>query len=144
MATNISPEKLRKIKSLSKFTDDELAQFLNFVEVSPCPKGKTLFYEGNPGDSMFLIVEGQLRVFTKKPDGEVVVLRIMEAGDAFGDLGFFHNMKRTASVEAIADSLLIQLNQGALDDLTAAQSGLASKFLFSLASSLSPTYATFH
>lgn len=144
MSTNISPDKLRKIKSLSKFTDDELAQFLKFVEVSNCPKGKTLFAEGNPGDSMFLIVEGQLRVFNTKPDGHVVVLRVMEAGDAFGDLAFFHNMKRTASVEAISDSVLIQLNQSALDNLTAAQSGLASKFLFSLASSLSPTYATFH
>ena len=144
MATDISPDKLRKLKSLSKFTDDELAQFLKFVEVSNCPKGKTLFDEGNPGDSMFLIVEGQLRVFNTKPDGQIVVLRVMETGDAFGDLAFFHNMKRTASVEAIADSVLIQLNQGALDNLTAAQSGLASKFLFSLASSLSPTYATFH
>ncbi|HAM70887.1 MAG TPA: hypothetical protein DCM86_04510 [Verrucomicrobiales bacterium] len=143
MATDLPPEKLRRIKSLAKFTDAELGEFLKFVDVTPCSRGTTLFVEGNPGDSMFLIVEGQLRVYSTKAGGERVTLRMLQSGDAFGDLALFHNMNRTASVEAVTDSVLIQLSQAALQNLNAQQSGIASKFLFALASSLSPVYATF-
>jgi CRP/FNR family transcriptional regulator len=143
MPNDIRPEQLRGIKSLSCFREPELAEFLTFVEVTQCPAGQTLFSQGAPGDSMYLIVEGRMRVFSSKPGGEETTIRTLEAGDAFGDVGLFHNMNRTASVAAVEDSRLIRLDRAALERMTARQGELASKFLFSLASSLTPAYSTF-
>jgi len=140
---DIKPEQLRKIKSLSRFKDEELLEFLHFVELTPCAQDVELFHEGNPGDAMFLILEGQMQVYSEKPDGEVVNLKLLQTGDAFGDLALFHHMKRAASVKAVKDSLLLKLTAGSLENLSAKQSGLASKFLFSLANSLSQMYSHF-
>lgn len=141
--SDVKIEQLKKIKSLSQFKDAELAEFLHFVEITTCAHDIELFHEGSQGDSMYFILEGQMQVYTQKPNGEVEVLKVLQDGDAFGDLGLFHHMKRSASVKAVKDSVLLKLTAASLDNLTHKQAGLASKFLFSLANSLTRMYSHF-
>jgi CRP-like cAMP-binding protein len=138
---DITIEQLRKIKSLARFKDEELLEFLHFVELTPIAHDTELFHEGNPGDAMYLILDGQMQVYTEKPDGEIEILKILQTGEAFGDLALFYHTKRAASVKALKDSQLLKLTAASLENLTAKQAGLASKFLFSMANSLSQMYA---
>ena len=57
---SLSPEQLARIRSFSKFSDKELEEFLQFAELTHCPKGAIIFHEGSPGDCMYLIADGQL------------------------------------------------------------------------------------
>jgi CRP-like cAMP-binding protein len=138
---DITIEQLRKIKSLARFKDEELLEFLHFVELTTIAHDTELFHEGNPGDAMYLILDGQMQVYTEKPDGEIEILKILQTGEAFGDLALFYHTKRAASVKALKDSQLLKLTAASLENLTAKQAGLASKFLFSMANSLSQMYA---
>jgi CRP/FNR family transcriptional regulator, cyclic AMP receptor protein len=134
--SNLKPGHLRRIKSLALLNDDQLAAFLDFVEVITCPHSGTLFKEGQPGDSMFLILDGQMRVYTKTRKGEILFLRMLDAGDAFGEVALLNQAPRSASVEAVRETVLVKLTSGSLQNLLSEQPALAAQFLYHLARSL--------
>lgn len=142
-SANIPPEQLRILKCLSRVNDEERAAFLEFVEPTTCAAKTVLFEEGSVGDCMYLILAGQMRVFTRKK-GQVVTLKLLDAGDAFGDIALFHGTPRLASVEAVSDSQLLKLDAKGLEKLTAKYPALSAAFLHSLATSLSQMYRDFH
>jgi CRP-like cAMP-binding protein len=130
------------IRCLNRFQDEERLKFLEFAEPVTCGQNRVLFEEGDTGDCMYLILEGQMRVFSRKK-GQLVTLRLLEAGDGFGDIALFHHTPRLASVDAVCDSQLLKLTADGLEKLTAKHPDLASKFLHSLAMALSQTYQDF-
>ena len=142
-SSSTKPEQLRIMKCLSRFQDEERPVLLEFVEPVSCGQNTVLFEEGDTGDCMYLILEGQMRVFTRKK-GQAVTLKLLEAGDAFGDIALFHHTPRLASVDAVRDSKLLKLTAAGLEKLTASHPGLSAKFLHSLAVSLSQMYRDFH
>jgi CRP/FNR family cyclic AMP-dependent transcriptional regulator len=132
--SNLKPGHLRRIKSLALLNDEQLAAFLNYVEVVNCATASSLFKQGETGDSMFLILEGQMRVSTpKKTTDGALFLRMLEAGDSFGEVALLSQGPRTASVEATQNSVLIKITAGSLDKLMSEQPALAAQFLYHLA-----------
>lgn len=141
-ASSIKPEQLRNLKCLGKLNDEERAAFLEFVEPASCEQNTVLFEEGSSGNCMYLILEGQMRVFTRKK-GKIVPLTILEAGDAFGDIAMFHGTPRLASVDALRDTRLLKLTASGLKEMTAKCPDLSTALLSSLATSLSQMYQHF-
>ena len=117
--SNIKPCHLRRIKSLALLNDEQLAAFLDYVEVVSCTQNATLFREGQMGDYMVFILEGQMRVYLKQERGEVMGLRLLDAGDAFGEVGLMTQAKRSASVEAVMNCTLIKMTSASLQRLIA-------------------------
>ena len=135
--SSLKPGHLRRIKSLALLNDEQLAAFLNYVEVVNCTPSSFLFKEGETGDSMFLILEGQMRVSTSKRTTEgTLFLRMLEAGDSFGEVALLSHGPRTASIEAAQTCVLIKISSGSLNKLLSEQPALAAQFLFHLAKSL--------
>jgi len=131
--SNLKPGHLRRIKSLALLSDEQLAAFLNYVDVVTCTFSETLFREGQPGDSMFMILEGQMRVYTTTKGGEILFLRMLNAGDAFGEVALLNQAARSASVEAVQESVLIKMTSASLQKLVSEQPALAAPFLHHLA-----------
>jgi len=131
--SSLKPGHLRRIKSLALLNDEQLAAILDYVDVVNCAQATTLFQEGQPGDSMFLILEGQMRVFTTPRSGPPLLLRMLEAGDAFGEVALLNHVARTASVEATQNSVLIKITSSALQRLLTEQPALAAQFLYHVA-----------
>lgn len=131
--SNLKPGHLRRIKALALLTDEQLAAFLNYVEVMVCERSMTLVQEGQPGDSMFLILEGQMRVYIKTRGGAVIFLRMLAAGDAFGEVALLNQTARSASVEVVQNSVLLKITSASLNQLIAEQPSAAAPFLHHLA-----------
>ena len=89
----VGSRQLRVLKCLSRLQDEERLSLLDFAEPVTCGQGMVLFEEGDAGDCMYLILEVQMRVFTQKK-GQAVTLKLLEAGDAFGDIALFHHTPR--------------------------------------------------
>ena len=70
-------------------------------------KGQILFKEGDPGDRLFVVVEGKLKLGTSSGDGRENLLSILGPGDMFGELSLFDPGPRTAT--AVVDSRLLTL-----------------------------------
>src|SRR5690606_22697133 len=81
-------------------TDAEIAQALEWVTVQ---RGETLFRQGDAADSLYVIVQGLLRVVVSGDDGEIVVNELAR-GDTVGEMGLLSGEPRSASVIAVRDS----------------------------------------
>lgn len=139
---SISADQLHSIKCLSRLQPAEKLRLLEFLEPEDCAEGEVLFEQGDAGDYMYLILDGKVRVFTRK-NGTKVTLKVLETGDAFGDIALFHHTPRLASVEAITNSQLLKLSSAGLERLTASHPGISAKFLHALAVSLTHMYSDF-
>ncbi|MCB9568333.1 MAG: cyclic nucleotide-binding domain-containing protein [Myxococcales bacterium] len=70
------------------------------------PAGALIIAEGEVGDAAYIIVSGRVEAF-KVVDGERVSLRIMGAGDVFGEMAIFAASPRTANIIALEETSLI-------------------------------------
>ena len=64
------------------------------------PQGQVLWNEGDPGDSLLVLEEGHLRIARMTASGQEVVLAVVEAPAAIGELALLDGAPRDASVEA--------------------------------------------
>ena len=69
-------------------------------------RGVVIFRQGDPGDSMFIIHRGRVRIVLGS-DGQQASVAILEAGDFFGELSLLSGAARTATAEAIEDTSLV-------------------------------------
>jgi serine/threonine-protein kinase len=69
------------------------------------PAGEVIVRQGDPGETAFIILEGRCEA-TREDCGETRVLRIMEAGEVFGEAAILAGTCRTATVRALTDVVL--------------------------------------
>ena len=62
--------------------------------------GQTLFAKGDPGDALFAIRRGQIRIATGTEDGQRRTLNVLGSGDVFGEVALLDGRPRTASAVA--------------------------------------------
>ena len=70
--------------------------------------GDILFHEGDPGDKLFLVKEGLVRIYTggRENGQETSVLIIGKPGDVFGELAIVDGEPRSASAKAVEDTVV--------------------------------------
>jgi hypothetical protein len=108
-------EKVIILKGASIFSetpDNILAEVAQALEEIDVAGEETIFEEGDPGDSMYIVASGRMRVH----DGAHTLNTLVE-GDVFGEMVLLDPETRVASVTAEEDSLLLQLDQDAFYDL---------------------------
>jgi len=102
----------------SDLTTDELAYVSEQVEVLQVQAGSTLFREGDPGDSLFIITHGEVKILSRNAKGEEVEVARLKNGDFFGEFAFFSNSKRQADAVASSETELLELTRETLIDVT--------------------------
>jgi len=75
------------------------------------PKGAVIFAQGQPGDALFGVVAGQVRINASGVGGQEVFLNIMEPGDTFGEIAVMDGLPRTAGACALEDTSLIVIKR---------------------------------
>jgi CRP/FNR family transcriptional regulator, cyclic AMP receptor protein len=73
--------------------------------------GEVVFSHGDPGDALYAVVAGRVRISTGAPDGREIFLNIMEPGDTFGEIALLDGGARTATATAIAPSELVSIRR---------------------------------
>ncbi len=76
-------------------------------------RNQTLIVEGEVSDSLFVLVSGQLKVFTQDNKGRELVYNILQPGEFFGEL-FLDGGPRSASVKAVVDSQCVVIDEAAI------------------------------
>ena len=90
-------------------------------------RGKVLFSEGDPGDALYLIRNGQVKI-SKLSAGKELVLSYLVAGNFFGETSLLPDAPRTATVTAIFPTDLIRLDKTDFDRFLAGHPDLAAGF----------------
>jgi CRP-like cAMP-binding protein len=72
-------------------------------------EGTRLFSAGEPGDSLYVVIDGELQISLPTSDGRAMEFSRARRGDVIGEVGLYHG-KRTADVEALSDVRLLSLD----------------------------------
>ena len=102
-------------------------------------KGETLFIEGEPGDSMFLVIEGKLKLGQTSKDGRESLLAVLGPGEMCGELSLFDPGPRTSTATALTDAIVLSLGQEQLKPWLSGRPELAAALLQALARRLRRT-----
>src|SRR6185437_14588928 len=84
------------------------------------PRGDAVFHEGDPGDRLYVIAEGKVKLGRASGDGRENLLAVLGPGEMFGELSLFDPGPRTATATAVSDVQLVGLGNAEL------QTGLRS------------------
>ena len=90
---------------------DELARLSHLCHTQHLASGEVLFQKGDPGDALFGVRRGQVRIETGASDGSRLTLNFMGAGDLFGEVAVLDGQSRTADATAGEASELFVLRR---------------------------------
>ena len=111
---------LRSVPLFSSLDSKATAELGEYLTIHDYPRSAPIFRKGDPGDAMYLIDVGKVRISLTDADGAVVTLAELGAGDFFGEMAMLDGHGRSASATAIEDARLAKLTRD--DFLTFMQS----------------------
>ena len=77
-------------------------------------RGERLFSEGEEGDSLYVVLDGKMKLTRAAPDGRENLLSVLGPSDMFGELSLFDPRPRTSTASAVTDATLASLREDAL------------------------------
>jgi CRP-like cAMP-binding protein len=94
-----------------------------------CARGTRIFSRGDPGDALFGLISGQVRISASTAGGQEVFLNILESGDSFGEIAALDGQPRTASADALTATELFMIRRADLLALIGKEPQLATQLL---------------
>src|SRR5258708_13293272 len=79
---------------------DELQRISSLCHTQQLGVGEMLFQKGDPGDALYGVRRGQIRIETGASDGSRLTLNFMGSGDLFGEVAVLDGQSRTADATA--------------------------------------------
>ena len=124
-----SAEYLRKVPFFAGLADSELEMVSGVMIERSYAKGSLLFLEGEPGEALFVINRGRVKISKSSPDGREQILHIYKDGDIFAEVVLFDRGPYPATAEAIEDTQCWLLRNADMERLLEAQPQLGIKLL---------------
>jgi CRP/FNR family transcriptional regulator, cyclic AMP receptor protein len=135
LQAGVSVEVLNRVKLLARLSRSQLQSFLQYMEILTLEPLTCAVREGDRGNAMFLILEGEVRVRLVR-DGKETTLATLGAGECFGEVSLLDQGPRSADVVANERSTLLKISTASFEKLRAEAPALAEPFLYALSKSL--------
>lgn len=117
-ATSKSPDVFRLLTQLPEFSvlsDSELDTLANTALQHAFPAGSVLVKQGDEGDSLFVISQGSVRVYTEATDDEPEkTLATLAPGAYFGEMSLLTGATRSATLTANSDTVAYEITKASL------------------------------
>ena len=94
---------------------DALEAIAGVVRPLAVPPQTIIFKEGAPGDCLYIVLSGSVRIFRKNPEGIHLDISIKGSGDTFGEMALLTGEPRSADAETIGETQLLVLSNEQLD-----------------------------
>ena len=104
-------EFLATVPLLSGLDTGELVRLSEITREKTYPKGSVILFEDDPGDSLFIVRDGRVKVVLVGEDGREVILGVLGIGEHFGELALIDDQPRSAHVIAMEDAGLLVLRR---------------------------------
>ena len=126
--------------SLFSALDEDAAAALRATMIPvDLPRGHVLFNEGDPGDRLYVIDEGKIKLGATSSDGRETLLAILGPGEMFGELSLFDPGPRNATAVALTDATLLGVGHPDLEPWLTGRPEVAASLLGALARRLRRT-----
>lgn len=128
---------LRQVAIFEGMTSAQLRKLATaLVEVS-YPIASAIFHEGDPGDSMYIIADGKVRISKMVPGIGEEALAVLQPGQYFGEMSLIEDGPRSAHAIAHSSCVLYRLSREKLEEVMFTDKELATVLLWTFTRTLS-------
>ena len=103
---------LDDVDLFADLTPQELLHLADASTTEDLRRGDVLFHEDDPGDTVYIVIDGRIAIAKRSIDGRESVVALMEPGDLFGEMQLFENQGRTAEARALEQSQVLAIGYG--------------------------------
>ncbi len=114
-----------KIGIFKNFSPEDVAYILKQGKVFDYPQGKTIFYEGQLGSALFVVLSGKVGLYKKTKE-----IAVVGVGDVFGEMSVLNKEPRTASAVALTPVRVFTLDEHQLSGML--DTKIAVRFLMNI------------
>ena len=100
---------LRRAPLFASLDDEAFAALTKEITEVDLSRGATLFHEGDPGDQLYFIVSGKIKLGRTASDGRENLVAVMGPGEIFGEMALFDPSPRSTSATAVSETRLAGL-----------------------------------
>jgi CRP/FNR family cyclic AMP-dependent transcriptional regulator len=104
-------ELLNNVPAFSRLDSDQIALLAASVGTQTFERGEIIFHQGSIGSVLYVVVSGQVRVFTISETGQELGLMIFRDGDFLGELALLDGQPRSASAQAMRPTTTLTLHR---------------------------------
>ena len=109
--TAVSSTLLKSVPLFAGLPNNLLQALASVVMHRSVPRLSTIVAEGDPVDSLYIVISGRLKVMMGEADGKEVILSIVGAGEFFGEMGLIDDEPRSASVVTMEPCELLSITR---------------------------------
>jgi CRP-like cAMP-binding protein len=99
-------------------------------------RGEIIFHAGDPGDALFIIVSGEVKIALPSEEGDEAILATLAPGDVFGELALLDGAPRSATASALVATEAVILPRDRFRELVATEPAVRDTLLAALAGEL--------
>jgi len=111
---------LRSVPLFTELRDEDMERISQVARDRPYRKNSVIVFEEDPGDALYVVKKGQVKVVLVGEDGREVILSTLKQDEFFGEMALIDDEPRSATVIAMEDSTLLVVRrqdfQNLLDD----------------------------
>jgi CRP/FNR family cyclic AMP-dependent transcriptional regulator len=128
---------LRRCALFAKADDSTLDACAAQLRVRRFRRAETIFHQGDPGDSLFVIEDGAVKIVLPSPEGEeAAIIATLGRGDFFGELALLDGAYRSATAVAVEPTATLVLRREPFELLIDTDAGLRHALFAGLATEL--------
>jgi len=118
-------EYLKKINLFSYLDDQQLSEVDRLVMERNYQKGRIIFVEGEPGEAVYFLREGRVKISKQSDDGREQILHFIHPGEMFAEVILFDGGDYPATAEAVEDSKIGLIKNQEMERITLNNPGIA-------------------
>jgi CRP/FNR family transcriptional regulator, cyclic AMP receptor protein len=100
---------LQSVPLFTLLAERELALLSRDFVPREFAKGQIIFCQGDPGITLFVVMEGKIRIFRTSAAGDETSINIFGTGDVFGEFAAIDQQPRSATAQAVPRSTLLEM-----------------------------------
>ena len=128
---------LRRCGLFGSADDDAIETLIHVLKVRKFRRGETIFHQGDPGDALFVVDKGSVKVVLPSDEGaEPAIVAILGPGEFFGELAILDGAPRSATIRSKTDVKIAVLGIRMFRTLLREVPDLAEQLLVGLAGEL--------
>ncbi|MCC6222298.1 MAG: Crp/Fnr family transcriptional regulator [Thermoleophilia bacterium] len=129
----VEPGRLAAIPLFAGLAAGDLHRLRELVRLDDVPAGTSLIFRGQPGSTVYVLIEGTLKVHVAQPDGKQVILAVLGPGEVAGELSAVDSLGRSATVTALEPSTVLVIDGDRFRDCLRSVPALAESLVRLLA-----------
>ena len=128
---------IKQAAIFADLTDDEIATVSEICKEQKVPRNQFVFKEGEPGNRLYIVAEGEVRISRDVPGSGEEALAILKKGACFGEMSVFDRSERSTDAIANTTCILLTISRSDFEMLLDFHRDIAYKILWAVVRLLS-------